>query len=659
MIRTLLVANRAEIAHRIFRTCRALGLSTVAVFSDADSALPFVAAADRAVRIGPGPAAESYLDPARVLAAAERSGADAIHPGYGFLSENADFAEAVVRAGLVWVGPPPAAIRAMGDKAAARRVAEDLGIPVVPGFDGSQDDDALAAAAAQLGFPVLIKAVAGGGGRGMRQVGDADEFEAALASARREARGAFGSDDVILERVVSQPRHVEVQVLADQHGAVLHLGERDCSVQRRHQKVIEEAPSGAVDPALRATLGEAACRVARAVGYVGAGTVEFLVDDVGAFFFLEMNTRLQVEHPVTEQVTGLDLVALQLLVADGEPLGLTQDEVRIDGWAIEARVVAEDSLRDYLPAAGSLVRVDLPGSEGIRVDAGFATGDEVSPHYDGLLAKIIATGPDRKTATRRLLRAVEQAWVPGIPTNLPLLRQALGHDHWASGRVTTAFLADAGLPVAPLTNLARGALAATCLGVAQRRSHTDAVPAGFRLGGPAEQADTWRCGAEEVVVRWTPTADGLRAVVGEMEHNVALGALDGDVLQVEVDGVRQSWRLAWVRARPGHTSVDDGDTVYAHLGDGEAFVQLVPRFPAQADAVVPGTCTAATPGKVVWVSVAVGDAVKAGQLLVVLEAMKMEHRVTAPQDGMVAEVRIAPGDQVGQGDLLVRVADAP
>jgi acetyl/propionyl-CoA carboxylase alpha subunit len=651
-MRTLFVANRAEIALRVLRTARALGYRTAAAASPADRHLPYAAWADRLVEWdGSSEVGATYLDADKVVAAAIRAGADAVHPGYGFLSENARFAEAVEAAGLVWIGPPPSAIRAMGDKAAARKVAEQYGVPVVPGHSGSQDPDALVAAARAIGFPVLIKAVAGGGGRGMRRVDEESAFLEALAGARREAKAAFGDDAVIVERYVRRPRHVEVQVMGDRHGNVVSLGERECSIQRRHQKVVEEAPSPAVSEAMRAAMGEAAVRVAKAVGYQGAGTVEFIVEEGGSFYFLEMNTRLQVEHPVTECVTGLDLVELQLRVAEGERAPWGPEPVALRGHAIEVRLYAEDPLRGYLPGTGPLHRVDLPAGEGVRIDAGYATGDQVSPHYDAMLAKLIAYGPDRRTATRRLARAVEDAWVPGVVTNLPLLRQILAHPLWDAADLDTAFLERAGLPVAPPLNLERGAIAATVLAVHQRRSALPG-PAGWRVFGRAEQVDTWRCGNETARVAWTPTADG--AVVNG--QRVVVLAQDGDQLTVSVDGLRQRWRLAWIPADPTHRAIDDGDLVYVHLGDGEAFVQLEPRFPERAAAAGdPGDCTAPTPGKVVAVHVVVGDLVEAGQKLVTLEAMKMEHPVTAPEAGVVSEIRVAVGDTVEEGAHLARI----
>lgn len=667
MIRTVLVANRAEIAHRVIRTCRDLGIGTVAVYSDADRELPYVAAADVAVHLGPAPAHSSYLDFERILGAARRTGADAIHPGYGFLSENAAFARAVAEAGLVWIGPPPEAIEAMGDKARARRLAETHGVPIVDGYDSSQDPYNLEQAAEAIGFPVLVKAVAGGGGRGMRRVDDATELADALNSARREAEAAFGDGTLILERYIERPRHIEVQVFGDTHGTVLHLGERECSIQRRHQKVVEEAPSPAVGPELRSQLGAAAVKVARAAGYVGAGTVEFLLAPDGSFFFLEMNTRLQVEHPVTEEVTGLDLVALQISVAEGRPLPLTQDEVRLEGSSIEVRVYAEDPLRDYLPGTGPVRRMELGAGPGLRVDAGYAAGTAVGPHYDSLLAKVIASGPDRATASRRLRRAIQRAWVPGVTTNLPLLREILAHPAWDAGDLDTGFLGRHGLPTPPPLNLDLGAIAATCLGAALRaRTGPGHTPPGWRLYGSAEQEDTWRCGAEEARVVWTHQRDGALALAvhrGEeaTHHTARVLDLDGDALTLELDGVRATWRIAHLPAAdrpsgPGPDAVEDGDTLYVHTGQAEAFVQLAPRFPPPAAAEAePGTCAAPTPGTVVGVHVAVGDRVEAGQRLVTLEAMKMEHAVTASEPGVVTELRVEPGEAVDEGMLLARI----
>jgi len=646
-IQTLLIANRGEISRRVIRTCRDLGIGTVAVFSDADEGHAFVTEADRAVRIGPAEPAQSYLDAERILEAARRTGADAVHPGYGFLSENPDFARQVENAGLIWVGPPPEAIEAMADKAAARQLASENGIPTVPGFHGSQDDEALAAAAIEIGYPVLIKALAGGGGRGMRRVGTEEDFPAALASARREAVSAFGRGDVLVERYVASPRHIEVQVLADAHGNCVHLFERECSIQRRHQKIVEEAPSPGVSPGLRERLGLAAVEVAKAAGYAGAGTVEFLVEG-DSFWFLEMNTRLQVEHPVTEEVTGLDLVALQIAIAEGAPLPFGQSDLKLTGHSIEVRVYAEDPMRDWMPAAGTLLRVDIPTGEGIRLDVGYRGGDTVPSSYDAMLAKVIATGPDRVTATRRLSSVLRQTWMPGLVNNLPLLRQILSHNLWRSAELDTHFLERAGLPESPPLNLVEGAIAATVLGWCERRDRYPG-PTGWRLYGHAKQSDRWRCGEQVADVTWSGGSDGLTlsVSVGEShsDHEVRVRSVCGDQLELELDGLVSLWRVA-----------RKGEQVYVHTGQGEAFVQLEPRFPLPTGAAeVPGAAVAPTVGTVTAVSVSVGDEVVVGQVLVCIEAMKMEHTVVAGEAGTVAEVRVSPGDAVDEGMLVVRI----
>jgi 3-methylcrotonyl-CoA carboxylase alpha subunit len=659
-IRRLLIANRGEIARRISRTCRDLGITAIAAHSEADRDMPFVREADLATCIGPAEAAGSYLNADAVLDAARRTGADAIHPGYGFLSENADFAQAVVQAGLTWVGPPPAAIRTMGDKAAARHMADAHGVPIVPGYDADQDDTALAAAAAEIGAPVLIKALAGGGGRGMRRVDDLADFAEALASARREALSAFGNGDVLLERYIERPRHIEVQVFGDADGSVVHLGERECSIQRRHQKIIEEAPSPAVNARLRARLGEAACSVARAASYVGAGTVEFILAPDGAFYFLEMNTRLQVEHPVTEQVTGQDLVAWQIGVAEGRPLPLTQDQIAITGHSIEVRLYAEDPMRDWLPATGTALRLEVPMGPGIRLDAALDGGDSVGPYYDAMVAKIIATGPDRASASRLLANAVDRAWMPGLVSNLPLLRQILATDAWNAGDLHTGFLVEQGLPTAPPLNLAQGALAATALGWWQRKASRvlPEVPAGWRIHGCETQHDAYLCGEARAAVQWQAEGDGLRIDITiddeAQSFFVQVHGFRDDGLDLSIDGDRARWQLLWLPTSPTHLCLDDGDTVYVHTGRGEAFVRLEPRFPAAAGAEEdPGSAVASTPGTVVAVHVAVGDVVEKGARLVTLEAMKMEHAVVAGEAGTVSEVRVGAGDAVDEGALLV------
>ena len=658
LIRSLLVANRGEIARRVMRSARARGIRTVAVYSDADVGLPHVVDADVAMRIGPAEASRSYLSVDALLDAARRSGADAVHPGYGFLSENAAFAEAVQAAGLVWVGPPVDAIREMGDKATARRLAAAHGVPVLPGYDADDPDDTtLAAEAARIGVPLLVKAVAGGGGRGMRLVEDLGQLADALASARREASSAFGDGRVLLEKYVVRPRHIEIQVFGDTHGHVVHLGERECSIQRRHQKIVEEAPSPAVSEALRAQMGEAAVRLARAVGYVGAGTVEFVLGQDGAFHFLEMNTRLQVEHPVTECVVGVDLVDWQLDVAEGRPLPVTDQaalDARRSGHAIEVRVYAEDPLRDGLPGTGVLRAFDLDGP-GVRADVGYRAGDTVGASYDPMLGKLIVSGRDRADACRHLARALQAAWVPGVPTNLPLLRQIAEDDDFIAGAMDTSFLGRRGLPRPPPANLARGAaVAAVWSAWCRAASRPDPqVPSGFRLWGPAEDVDRWAFGAEEVEVGVTPDGDGWRVRVDDAAAvRVAILAVCGRSVTVSVDGVVSTVRLV----TDGVGAPDDGTTVWVHLGDGEAMVRLVPRLPAAAGAEEdPGTLSAPSPGVVRAVNVVVGDHVEAGAVLVVLEAMKMEQSLRAPEAGTVEAVGCAVGESVAEGAVLVRL----
>jgi acetyl/propionyl-CoA carboxylase alpha subunit len=669
-IRTMLVANRGEIARRILRTCRALGIRGVAVYSEADRDAAHVRDADVAFLIGPASPRESYLSFEAVLAAAARAGADAIHPGYGFLAENAAFAEAVTAGGLAWVGPPPTAMRAMGDKAAARALAARHGVPTVPGYDANdQSDDSFEQASLQIGFPLLIKASAGGGGRGMRRVDRAEDLLDALASARREAESAFGDGRLLLERFIERPRHIEVQVLADSHGKVVHLFERECSIQRRHQKIIEESPSSAVDAPFRARLCESATSLCRAVGYESAGTVEFLVDPDRRFYFLEMNTRLQVEHPVTELVTGLDLVELQIRIAEGKPIPFSQDDVVLRGHAIEARVCAEDPTHDFVPASGTLVRFELPPSEGVRVDAGFASGDTIGIHYDSLLAKVIAWGPARSCANRRLRAALWRAWAPGLPTNLPLLRDIVTEPSWLAGDLDTGYLARVGLPKVPPLNLERGALAATVYAWVLRRDHApwgSHVRAGFRIEGQAFADDAWQSGAESIRVRWrTLDRDSLElASEGGWPTTVRVLERGPDVLRVEMNGAVERWQFAKrsPRGAPPRDTIEDHDVVFVHLGDAEAVVSLWPRHPLPETAAdEPGACVAPMPGKVARVSAILGARVAKGDVLAVIEAMKMEHRVVAPHDGLVTAVLVTPGDTVDEGAVLVRMQepDAP
>jgi len=652
---TLLVANRGEIAVRIMRTARRLGLATVAVYSEADRHSPHVAFADRAVCIGAAAPRESYLNIAAIIEAARASGADAIHPGYGFLAENAAFAEAIAAAGLIFVGPPAEAIRAMGNKAEAKRLMLAADMPCVPGYQGAAQDDAtLLAEAGTIGYPLMVKAAAGGGGRGMRLVREAAALPMALASARSEAVAAFGSGELILERAVIAPRHVEIQVFADTQGNVIHLGERDCSVQRRHQKVIEEAPSPAVGPALRARMGEAAVRAARSIGYLGAGTMEFLLDADGNFYFMEMNTRLQVEHAVTEAITGFDLVEWQLRVAAGEPLPVTQDQVKLNGHAIEVRLTAEDVPAGFLPQGGPLLRWRPPAAgRDVRVDHALEEGGAIPTHYDSMVAKLVAHGADREEARRKLLRAVEDCALLGVPSNQGFLADCLANPAFAGNDVHTGFV-DAHMqgalqaPLPPLHVMASAALAASGL-----------------LGDNGKPATLARAAASVVLyaagTAWEATlrvaAEGWRVMLRQREGDqqpgqqpvaCALRVLraDGDsgTALVECDGV-------------AYPLVFAADKQVLHLfqcGRAWQFPLHDPRRrrdAGDADGVLQAPLTA----RIVAVHVAEGERVEAGQPLVVLEAMKMEHTIAAPFAGVVAELPARAGGQASAGSLLARV----
>jgi geranyl-CoA carboxylase alpha subunit len=654
----ILVANRGEIAVRILRTARELGYRTVAVASDADRDAPHLRAADETVMIGPAPAAESYLRIDRLLAAAERTGADAVHPGYGFLAENADFARRCREAGLVFVGPPAPAIEAMGHKGRARERMAEAGVPCVPGYDGAdQGPEALRRAAAEVGYPLVVKAAAGGGGRGMRRVDDPAELDEALERARSEAASAFGVGDLLLERWLGGVRHVEVQVFGDSHGSVLHLGERDCSLQRRHQKIVEECPSPAVDAELRRALGEAAVAAAKAVGYRGAGTVELLLDADRRFYFLEMNTRLQVEHPVTELVTGIDLVAWQLREAAGEPLPLRQEEVALRGHAIEARLYAEDPHAGFLPQAGRVALFRLPSpAPGVRVDAGVETGSEVPPHYDPLLAKVIAWGADREEARRRLLRALGGTVLFGPRHNRGHLLELLRHPDFVAGRGATDFV-DRHPPSPPPEPPAEClALAAVLISEGEREpgdrlwGWSSSAPLGWTVELAREEGE----GADEV--RLVPLREGgYRATVDGEELGIAVHELDdgglGDgEVAYEVDGLR---RRAFFHHDDGH---HDGAVLFLD-GRFGGEVEAVHRFTEVVRAAAPeedagGRVTAPMAARVTAVRVAVGERVEAGQCLLVLEAMKLESRVEAPCAGTVAELPVAEGDQVEHRQLL-------
>ena len=649
-LRTVLVANRGEIARRVFRTCRELGLGTAAVFSDADAGSPFVAEADVAVRLPGNSPAETYLRGDLVIAAAVAVGADAIHPGYGFLSEDAGFAQAVLDAGLVWIGPPPAAVEAMGSKLAAKALMAAAGVPCLPGADVTGLDPAqLAAAADGIGYPVLVKASAGGGGRGMRIVAAPDQLADAVAGAGREALSAFGDGTVFLERYVERPRHIEVQVMADSHGQVVALFERECSIQRRHQKVIEEAPSTAVHETLRSALSEAAVAAARAVGYVGAGTVEFVLAPDGTFAFLEMNTRLQVEHPVTECITGLDLVALQLHVAAGGGLPPAATAPRMTGHAVEARLYAEDATQGYRPATGVLSAFDIRTGNGVRVDSAVETGSVVGVHYDAMLAKVIAHAPTREEACARLAAALAGARLHGVITNRDLLVRVLRSPGFLAGETDTSFLerhdpAVLGRPLADEPAHRLHAAAAALAGAAWRRERAAVqprVPSGWRNVGSQGQAASF----DRRVVEYSLGRDGLRlAVDGEPLDQPRLWTCTPSLVDLEAGGVRRRYDVHSV-----------GATVYVDSALGATKHVEDERFPEPGGAVAAGTLTAPMPGTVVRVDASLGATVAAGDVLVVLEAMKMEHPVRATTDGTVSEVSAEPGQQVESGAVLVVV----
>jgi 3-methylcrotonyl-CoA carboxylase alpha subunit len=660
---SVLIANRGEIALRVMRTCERLGIRTIAVCSDVDWASLHATMADDVVRIGPGPATESYLRGDAIIEAARDTGAQAIHPGYGFLAENARFADAVEGAGLTWIGPPPAAMRALGDKAAAKALAEANRVPVLPGYHGeASTDHTLIDRAGEIGYPLLVKASAGGGGRGMRVVRAASELPDALSAARREAAAAFGDDRLLLERYVERPRHVEVQVLGDAHGTLVHLGERECSIQRRHQKLIEESPSPAVTPELRGRMGEAALRLARAAGYESAGTVEFLLDESGAFYFLEVNARLQVEHPVTEAVTGLDLVEQQLRIAAGEPLGFDQEAVRLDGHAMELRVVAEDAVAGFLPSTGVVTELDLPVS--VRVDAGIVAGGTVSPHYDSLIAKLIAHGPDRPACIVSLVEALDDISIEGVATDVDLLATVLDEPAFRSGSLHTGFLAEHGIVerTAEVPDEV-AALAAAARSLAPPEAPADPVvpPASARIIDPWRLSVPWRVGGVDEPTRWVvgartveartmrgdDPASGRVAVAGGATFSVRLlGGDAGAGWAAEIDGAPAMLRPVGPGRRVDIV-VWDGRRYRVHLAPPPSIASLA------ADADEPDALSAPMPGRVARLLVAVGDHVAAHAQLVILEAMKMEHVIAAASPGRVSAIHVAVGDQVGRGTALV------
>ncbi|MDY6998529.1 MAG: biotin carboxylase N-terminal domain-containing protein [Actinomycetota bacterium] len=649
---TVLVANRGEIAVRVIRTLRGMGIRSVAVFSDADTDARHVREADVAVRLGPAPARQSYLSIEALLEAVDRTGAQAVHPGYGFLSENAQFATVLSGAGVVFIGPPVQAIETMGDKIAAKAAVSAFGVPVVPGISrpGLTDEDLLAGAA-DVGFPVLVKPSAGGGGKGMRVVHEAAELAAALASARREAASAFGDDTLFLERYVLNPRHIEVQVLADSHGNVVHLGERECSLQRRHQKVIEEAPSPLLDAATRARIGAAACDTARSVDYTGAGTVEFIVsaDRPDEFFFMEMNTRLQVEHPVTEMITGLDLVELQVRVAAGEKLPLAQDDVELRGHAVEARVYAEDPARGFLPTGGTVLAVRDASGPGVRVDSGLADGTVVGSDYDPMLAKVVTHAGDRAGALRSLDAALGDTAVLGVQTNIDFLRFLLADPDVLAGRLDTGLLDRRTPDFVPAPTRDDELIAAAAYRwlrswPAGATSGWE-VPSGWRIAGSAPVPFRLRSGGRTDHVWLTGTPHSAIATVEGGAPRTLSASLAGERLVATIDGLRTDYLVASAASQ-----------VWLAGGGRVAVVEEVLEAPVRPDDAHSGDAelTSPMPGSVVAVGVDDGASVAAGTVVVTVEAMKMEHTLTAPVDGTV-ELLVAAGEQVKVGQLLARI----
>lgn len=655
-IKRLLVANRGEIARRVFRTAKEMGIFTVAVYSDGDRDAPFVTDADLAIALGGTTAAESYLDTEKILEAAKSTGADAVHPGYGFLSENAGFAQAVSDAGLTWIGPPPAAIAAMGDKLAAKETMVDAEVPTLPSIEVTDSTD-IGAVGQEIGFPLLVKASAGGGGKGMRVVDNEADLEDAISGAKREALGAFGNDTVFLERYLPTPRHVEIQVLGDQHGTVLHCFERECSIQRRHQKIIEEAPSPVLSEDLRDQMGQAAVTAVQAIGYESAGTVEFLLDgsgDEAEFFFLEVNTRLQVEHPVTEAITGLDLVREQIRIANGEPLGYDQSDLTISGHSIEVRLYAEDPSNDFLPATGCVDIWQPATGPTVRYDSGIQTGSEVSVEFDPMLAKVISHAPTRSEAALKLALALERTRLHGVVTNRDFLVATLRHEEFLAGNTTTDFISRveiSGQRVPSDCELEDASIAVALVSQQLNRNSATSLafmPSGFRNSSMPSQQMLLLNDDREVQVNYRPRRDGSFEVsIGDSEETktARLISLDGDRFEIQLDDVRAA----------GH-AVKFGNRWYVDIPAGSLNFVEKSRFPEPDSADVEGGLTAPMPGKILAINISEGDSVETGQLLVLMEAMKMEHQIVAAFDGSVSEVRVAVGDQVDNGELLVVIA---
>jgi 3-methylcrotonyl-CoA carboxylase alpha subunit len=665
MFDKILIANRGEIACRIARTARRMGIGSVAVYSDADATALHVAACDEAYRLGPAPPRESYLQANRIIAIAKRSSAQAIHPGYGFLSENADFAAAVEAARLTFIGPPAAAIRAMGSKSESKRIVGIAGVPIVPGYHGARQDDALLAGEAdRIGYPVLIKASAGGGGKGMRIVERREAFGAALSSARREAKSAFGDDSMLLEKYLAEPRHIEIQVFADTHGQCVHLFERDCSVQRRHQKVVEEAPAPGMTRERRAEMGAAAVAAAKAIAYVGAGTVEFIVDNRGAFHFMEMNTRLQVEHPVTEMITGLDLVEWQFRVAAGEPLPLAQDALQIRGHAIEARIYAEDPGREFLPSIGRITHLRMPNeSAHVRIDSGVRAGDEISRHYDPMIAKLVTWGEDRTEALRGMRRSLAECQVVGVATNIAFLQRLVTHDAFASGQVDTGLIArhrEELLPPARPPSAQALALAAIAEYLRMASANRLARAASGDHHSPWNALDAWWLNSSNhaIVLTFGAGGESYDVRLSTRDVGLAVRAL-GQEFVAQATETPHGIRVALDEHTVLANVVALGDERHVFYSGTAQRLTLIDRLAhADEEQAHAGHLTAPMSGTIVAVHVKLGEAVERGTPLLVLEAMKMEHTIAAPGPGKVSAIHFRTGDQVSEGADLIDVDDA-
>jgi len=653
-IKKILVANRGEIALRIFRTCRALGIASVAVYSDADVNSPHTRFADEAVRIGPPASNQSYLAMDKIIEAARRTGVDAVHPGYGFLAENADFAQECADAGLIFIGPSPEAIRQMGLKSAAREIMSRAGVAVVPGYHGQdQSIEAISKAASEIGFPVLIKASAGGGGKGMRVVHALDEIESAIEGARREAEKSFGDGSLLLEKYVERARHIEFQILGDTHGNMVHLFERDCSIQRRHQKIIEESPSPAVNEELRQKMGESAVAAARAIGYINAGTVEFILSQSGEFYFIEVNTRLQVEHPVTEMITGLDLVRLQIEIAEGRPLQFKQEDLKTSGHAIEARLYAEDPSNDFLPATGKVCDWNLPASiEGLRVDAGIDCGSEVGIYYDPMLAKMIAHGENRNTAIRKLSYALQNLVVQGVRTNRDFLIRLLEHEEFRSGISHTAFISEHLDELTNQSDVKRDATAAVVValylqsGWQASNKTLPSIPPAYRNNPYRNPSVKLQIGSQVFDVSYR-FVEGYSYEVscGDWQFQARVLSFEPGSIRLSLDGIQRLYRIS-----------EDGERLFVHSIDGSKTVLRLPRYPERQASSDHETANAQMPGQVLKILVNEGQKVAAGDSLIILEAMKMEQTIKATSDGTVEAILVKVGDVVAPGAALIQIS---